>query len=368
MLVVVKGGIDSLQPSIDFYIGIVGKGLSSPKEIRNKYFEVFKKEDSLRKENFLQYKEIISNDYLVSYDEEPLLVDGEEEYIAGSNFFANEEYPEDEEVYSADVWGNIVDSSYSENSEDEDEDEFITNSYEEIEEDDEFIDINYKITEDEIIEDNYKLVVGSEEEIIEDLNSDIITDTYIDGDDEFVDYSSSDNIISSLEKETINLENEKSSNFVISDSLEKEKVGLDKENNIDFIEYNYLEEENYMLDTEDNVFKEEKNNLEIEKNSNFSNSSIPSSDLSRESSFSEKSKVFDVSSGSYGGMFEEGTESVKRSENIKVDIEVPKDLRDFVKLHYNCEMSFALQYFSKKDIDKQLSLGRVFKRKNRLLI
>lgn len=62
-------------------------------------------------------------------------------------------------------------------------------------------------------------------------------------------------------------------------------------------------------------------------------------------------------------------EEVKEEEINEVEeIQVPKDLRDFVKMYNNCEMSFALEYFSKKEIDKQLSLGRVFKRKNRLLI
>ena len=62
-------------------------------------------------------------------------------------------------------------------------------------------------------------------------------------------------------------------------------------------------------------------------------------------------------------------EEVKEEEINEVEeIQVPKDLRDFVKMYNNCEMLFALKYFSKKEIDKQLSLGRVFKRKNRLLI
>lgn len=48
--------------------------------------------------------------------------------------------------------------------------------------------------------------------------------------------------------------------------------------------------------------------------------------------------------------------------------DVPNDLREFVKMYPNCEISLAMKYFSKKEIDKQLSLGRVFKRKNKLLI
>lgn len=61
--------------------------------------------------------------------------------------------------------------------------------------------------------------------------------------------------------------------------------------------------------------------------------------------------------------------SVKEDTSKEEELfEVPKDLREFVKLHHNCEMSLALKYFTKKEIDRQLSLGRVFKRKNKLLI
>ena len=69
-------------------------------------------------------------------------------------------------------------------------------------------------------------------------------------------------------------------------------------------------------------------------------------------------------------MNEEGPKNivVEVKKEVEEVIEVPKDLRDFVKLYHNCDMSFALKYFTKKEIDRQLSLGRVFKRKNRLLI
>lgn len=62
-------------------------------------------------------------------------------------------------------------------------------------------------------------------------------------------------------------------------------------------------------------------------------------------------------------------EEVKEEEINEVveEIQVPKIYEIFVKMYNNCEMSFALEYF-RKEIDKQLSLGRVFKRKNRLLI
>lgn len=49
-------------------------------------------------------------------------------------------------------------------------------------------------------------------------------------------------------------------------------------------------------------------------------------------------------------------------------VDVPKDLREFVSKYPNCEISFALKFFSKREIDKQLNLGRLYKRKNRLFL
>lgn len=48
--------------------------------------------------------------------------------------------------------------------------------------------------------------------------------------------------------------------------------------------------------------------------------------------------------------------------------EIPSDLRIFLRSHPNCELSTVKKYYSSKEIDKQLKLGRVFKRNGRLSI
>ena len=46
----------------------------------------------------------------------------------------------------------------------------------------------------------------------------------------------------------------------------------------------------------------------------------------------------------------------------------PTDIVAFLKKHPKSDISFVLKYFSRKDIDKAMRLGRVFKRKNKLFV
>lgn len=60
---------------------------------------------------------------------------------------------------------------------------------------------------------------------------------------------------------------------------------------------------------------------------------------------------------------------ISYTPDIKVNrAEEPSDLRQFVRLHPRCEISFALQYFSQKEIQKYLRLGKIFKKGNKLHI
>ena len=47
---------------------------------------------------------------------------------------------------------------------------------------------------------------------------------------------------------------------------------------------------------------------------------------------------------------------------------LPRDVRDFLKLHPNSDMSYVLKFYSKKEIDKQIRLGKIFTRKGKLMI
>lgn len=48
--------------------------------------------------------------------------------------------------------------------------------------------------------------------------------------------------------------------------------------------------------------------------------------------------------------------------------DVPQDIRAFLKKYPNSEISFVLKYYSSKEVNKQLMLGRIFKRKGKLCI
>lgn len=58
---------------------------------------------------------------------------------------------------------------------------------------------------------------------------------------------------------------------------------------------------------------------------------------------------------------------VDKKEKVDRDSE-PKDLREFVRKYPRCEVSFALQYFSRKEIEKYLMMGKVIKKGTKLHI
>lgn len=64
--------------------------------------------------------------------------------------------------------------------------------------------------------------------------------------------------------------------------------------------------------------------------------------------------------------------SPSKKEDISVEEpsidEVPKDLRQFLRKYPRCDIKFALKYFSKKEIDKAILIGKIVRRGNKLHI
>lgn len=64
--------------------------------------------------------------------------------------------------------------------------------------------------------------------------------------------------------------------------------------------------------------------------------------------------------------------SPPKKEDISVEEpsidEVPKDLRQFLRKYPRCDIKFALKYFSKKEIDKAILIGKIVRRGNKLHI
>ena len=445
-MVVISGNLDNLQSSLDFFLSITSKTLvSDSKEMRDRFFDMFKKEDLYRKENFLLPQEKVSNDYEIIKNAEPVLVGEEESYHFGSYSFANgvstqedsevtvgdeEEYPSDEEVYSNEV--TIEDEEEYPSYEEVYYDEVTVESEEDYLSDDEvYYDEGY------INEEGYECVSYDSlegESITLDIKKDDVDSNYsyleIKNNNLEVEQNDGDSNYDYLEIKNNNLEVEQNDGYSLSsyleygdnvlenqkDLIEKEKSSFDYKTLSSETEKTDLEIEDIELeDDEFIVHSSSENKKVVLENENTESSScnnfgsgvvieedsrvvtyevpdsvegtiwnnfneVDSSDSKHdrgtaEELIKEENEDFSIIEGycntiNTEEVNEEGPKNivVEVKKEVEEVIEVPKDLRDFVKLHHNCDMSFALKYFTKKEIDKQLSLGRVFKRKNRLLI
>lgn len=56
-----------------------------------------------------------------------------------------------------------------------------------------------------------------------------------------------------------------------------------------------------------------------------------------------------------------------KEEESSID-DVPRDLRQFLRKYPRCDIKFALKYFSKKEIDKAILIGKIVRRGNKLHI
>lgn len=65
---------------------------------------------------------------------------------------------------------------------------------------------------------------------------------------------------------------------------------------------------------------------------------------------------------------EEVKPEVSMVDDGKGAVDIPKDLRDFIRQHPCSDVSYVMQFYSRKEIEKQIKLGRVYKKKGKLMI
>ena len=359
-MVVVKGDINSIQRCVDNYVKVVSK-----KRIVDSEEEVSFSDPSFSLGLCSSISEDEKNcleDEIITVEEEKCDLELEgDEFITYSSYSENEnnysvnekEVIENEDIELDKENTNLVnESEITELGDCEDyceleDDEFIdySNEVSSEEEDDEFIDYSSGVSSDDVDDFiNYEGFV-TEEEVVEDYSSK----------EEGFSWGSYE------EGEEVEWENPLVDEEVEEEVLwENPLVDEDEEEEVyDEVGWDY---------TLASVETEEEHDEEVL----WENPLVDEEEVLWDSPLVDEEEVL------WGNPFiaEEVHESssldkeeVKEEEINEVEeIQVPKDLRDFVKMYNNCEMSFALEYFSKKEIDKQLSLGRVFKRKNRLLI
>lgn len=328
-MVEVQGNLDNLQSNIDFYLRIISKDSDLDSKImKNKFFDMFDEEDKYRKENFLVYQERVTDDYKIAENSSPDLVGEECEFDTEVNYFKTEENESEvEEVYDSSVNYFNTEKKVESEAEDEVADEVVK----EVAEDDDFISGNYEEKADEAVDD-------SEED------DDFITENY----EEIEDYPEES-------------EKESNSDFKVQDKVEEDD---------DFVTENYEEKDGGVDEYEDigNAW----GNWDSEEEVNGDeNASEPEEEYEDYSNWGNDEELKEFTGNDEQVIHEDVVknvvEKVEKPKEEKIT-EVPKDLREFIKQNPNCEVSTALKYFSKKEIDRQLNLGRVFKRKNKLMI
>lgn len=168
----------------------------------------------------------------------------------------------------------------------------------------------------------------------------------------------------------------------VEDYVKEEKIEV-KEEPVE-VENTEIENENIddlfnpeELETEINALEEENNEPEVDKE----NSGIFSStnELNQKEKDSDLLDDFWLQMQSDVSLKSENTES--ELENILSEIKepvlekvkepeehVPEDIRDFIREHKGSEIGYVAKFYSKKVIEKNIAMGRIYKRKGKLFI
>jgi len=168
----------------------------------------------------------------------------------------------------------------------------------------------------------------------------------------------------------------------IEDYVKEEKIEV-KEEPVE-VENTKIENENIddlfnpeELETEINALEAENNEPEVDKE----NSGIFSStnELNQKEKDSDLLDDFWLQMQSDVSLKSENTES--ELENILSEIKepvvekvkepeehVPEDIRDFIREHKGSEIGYVAKFYSKKVIEKNIAMGRIYKRKGKLFI
>lgn len=155
-----------------------------------------------------------------------------------------------------------------------------------------------------------------------------------------------------------------------SDDYEYEDDDSDEYEDVDSEEYEYGDEDSEEGYDSNDEYKEE--DIYIE-GSNYYNKAENSSKYVDVNHVEIKDEVSEVNIPTPADIVLKNKESSSKvvidnkKEKVDRDSE-PKDLREFVRKYPRCEVSFALQYFSRKEIEKYLMMGKVIKKGTKLHI
>lgn len=265
-----------------------------------------------------------------------------EEYYNNDTEEFNQEIEEIEGVFNtvenhATVYEDSSDTAESYDSEEDDEDSY-GDDYSSDEDDEDSYGDDYSSDDEE--EDSYDDDYSSEED------NDSYGDDYNSEDDEEDsyedDYSSEDDEEDSYDDDYSSDEDDYTSDE--DDEDEEDSYGDDYSSDGDDEEDSY-EDDDYVSDDE-----EDSSEVEFEENIERPIEPVPT--------------PIDMVSRNK----KDTPQVIEKSETVVNREEEPRDLREFVRKHPRCEVSFALKYFSRKEIEKYLMMGKILKKGTKLHI
>lgn len=327
-----------VQSSLDFYLGITSIGnINSLKELRKSMFDKFMSEYK-----DMNYPLIDLNSFTALSEEgnedikEEQTEEVSEGHTSATNFLQMLQHMREAPT------PNIDDSDESE----EEEGEYITPEVVEEENEEEHLEL--EVEEEPLEEDISEESEEAEEVDIEDGREYVSHGIYIE-----------DLIDGTISIPTIDYEDEDSEIEEVEDIDWEEEENEESDWNNEGTENIDWDEEDEQEDSLGDIFLPEDEEEEIEE-------PISQKEDDSESWFSEESEQEE--SVSYSS---EPVQSIKREVSIEDDgpgADVPPDIRVFLKQHPNSDMSYVLKFYPKKEVDKQLKLGRIYKRKGKLMI
>lgn len=157
---------------------------------------------------------------------------------------------------------------------------------------------------------------------------------------------------------------------VKEEPVEVENTKIESENIDDLFNPEELETEINALEAENNEQEVDKENSGIFSSTNEVNQKEKDSDLlddfwlQMQSDVSLKSENTELELENILSEIKEPVvEKVKEPEE-----HVPEDIRDFIREHKGSEIGYVAKFYSKKVIEKNIAMGRIYKRKGKLFI
>ena len=316
----VKGDILDVQSNLDFYLKIVSTGnIKSVEGLRNHFFNIFLKEEKEQNSTLLKEKNSLEIRKKEELQENSILDEGKEnleeenkDEILQDNFKSNS-------ISFLNAVSNIKCEEYTEHG------IYLDDLWEE--------DAKEEVKDGLVIEEEYvshgiyleDLPDEPEGETVE--NEDYYNDWKSDEEEYNEDWDDYNNELFEGEEEEYEVEREEYEGTE-EESLVEEEYEVEREEYKDTGEEGLVEEE-FLEESVDGIIEE-----------------VP-----EEGIVVSKESDLDL--------------EVSKEED---PINVPNDLREFLRQHPNSELSYVTQFYTKKEIEKQIKLGRVYKKRGKLFI